>query len=243
LKDLCDLLFELSSEERVTIMRSLQDERMKLSHLAKKLDMTVTETSRQLQRLSDSLLVAKDVDGTFSPTLYGELAVSLLLNLDFISENRQYFLDHRVSNIPYGFINRLGELSSSTYEMDSVKVITHCTELLKNAEDYIWAQSYQLLPDHVPIIEDHIKNGCIFRGIFPENIDLPLPLLPNIRTRNRVELRILVTEKAAMSGFEHLTGTPHYSGFFSEDSKFIEWCKEVHQHYWERSKPATISKV
>jgi len=243
MEHLCDLLFELSSSERMNIMLSLLQERLKLSHVSQRLDMTVTEASRHLQRLSNIQLVSRDADGTFGPTPYGELAVSLLSSLDFISVNRQYFLEHIVSNLPYGFVNRLGELSSSTYEMDAVKVLAHCTEILQKAEDYIWTQSYQLLPDHVPIIEDRIKNGVNFRGIFPEYIDLPVTLLPVIRTRHHVELRILATEKEAMTGFAHLTGKPHYSAFFSEDPKFIKWCKEVHHYYWESSEMATISQV
>jgi len=173
MEHLCDLLFELSSSERMNIMLSLLQERLKLSHVSQRLDMTVTEASRHLQRLSNIQLVSKDVDGTFSPTLFGELAVSLLSGLDFISENRQYFLEHIVSNLQYGFVNRLGELSSSTYEIDTVKVLAHCTEIFKKAEDYIWVQSHLLFPDHVPIIEDRIKNGVDFRGIFPEYFDLP----------------------------------------------------------------------
>lgn len=54
MENLCGLLFELSSAERMNMLNSLRNERLKLSHLAKRLDMTVTETSRHLQRLSDS---------------------------------------------------------------------------------------------------------------------------------------------------------------------------------------------
>jgi len=150
------LLFELSSSERMNIMLSILQERLKLSHVSQRLDMTVTEASRYLQRLSNIQLVSKDVDGTFSPTLFGELVVSLLSGLDFISENRQYFLEHIVSNLQYGFVNRLGELSSSIHKIDTVKVLAHCTEIFKKAEDYIWVQSHLLFPDHVPIIEDRI---------------------------------------------------------------------------------------
>jgi predicted transcriptional regulator len=240
---LCDLFFELSNGDRMNIMLSLLQERLKLSHVSQRLDMTVTEASRHLQRLSDIQLVSKDVDGTFGPTPYGELAVSLLSSLDFISENRQYFLEHVVSNIPYEFTNRLGELSTSSFEMDAVRVLAHCYEILQDAEDYIWTQSYQILPNHVPIIVDQIKNGVIFRGIFPEVIDLHPIFLPVVRTRSHVELRILATEKEAMIGFAHLTGMPHYSAFFSEDSKFIKWSKDVHQYYWDNSEPAMISQA
>lgn len=242
MEHLCDLLFELSSGERMNIMLSLIEQRLRLSHVAQRLEMTVTEASRHLQRLSDVQLIDKEVDGTFGPTPYGELAITLLSGLDFVSVNRHYFLEHMASNLPYGFVNRLGELSSSTVEMDAVKVQARVTEMIQKAEDYIWAQTYQHLPYNVPIVENRIKNGVDFRGIFPDYIDLPVTLLPVIRTRHHIELRILATEKEAMTGFAHLTGKPQYSAFFSEDPKFIKWCKEVHHYYWESSKPATISQ-
>ncbi len=243
MEDLCDLLFELSSNERMNIMLSLLEERLKLSHVSKKLNMTVTEASRHLQRLSEVQLIDKAVDGTFGPTPYGELAITLLSSLDFISVNRQYFLEHIVFNLPYEFISRLGELSSSTFEMDAVKVLAHCYDILREAEGNIWTQSYQILPNHVSIIEDRIKSGVNFQGIYPSELEIPTTLLPVVRTRSHVELRILATEKEAMTGFAHQTGKPHYSALFSEDPKFIKWCKDVHHHYWQRSKPAILSNV
>lgn len=83
MENLCDLLFELSSAERMNMLNSLRDERLKLSHLAKRLDMTVTETSRHLQRLSDADIVARDTDGTYSLTPLGGLALQLLGSLSF----------------------------------------------------------------------------------------------------------------------------------------------------------------
>ena len=101
--DLCDLLFELSSNERMNIMLKLLQEKLRLSHISQKLDMTVTEASRHLQRLSDVQLVHKEVDGRFSPTKYGEQAIMLLSNLTFLSKNKQYFLEHDVSILPCVF--------------------------------------------------------------------------------------------------------------------------------------------
>ena len=82
---LCDLLFEVSSQERMNIMQSLLKERLKLSQISKNLDMTVSEASRHLQRLSDVQLIEKDTDGAFEPTPYGRAAVRLLAGLEFVS--------------------------------------------------------------------------------------------------------------------------------------------------------------
>jgi DNA-binding MarR family transcriptional regulator len=50
-KRLQDLLFELSSGERMTIMYELKRQESKLSSLSRKLNLTTPEASRNLRRL------------------------------------------------------------------------------------------------------------------------------------------------------------------------------------------------
>ena len=71
------LLFELSSAERINIMLELQKAKLKLSHLARKQDLTVTEASRHLQRLNEARLIRKDVDGLYGLTAFGTLGSHL----------------------------------------------------------------------------------------------------------------------------------------------------------------------
>jgi len=235
LDNLCDLLFELSSRERMNIMQILLQESLKLSHVSQRLDMTVTETSRHLQRLSDVQLVQKEVDGRFSPTKYGELAIMLLSDLKFVSDNREYFLDHDISNLPYEFSNRLGELVSSTYEIDAVMLMARVFSILEEAEEYIWAKSYQFSPNMVPLVQDKVANGVDFRGIYPRDVDIPPDLEHRVHFRDNIEIRLLVTEKEAMAGFKHRSEQPRYTGFFSKDPKFRKWCRDVFQYFWQQS--------
>jgi DNA-binding IclR family transcriptional regulator len=46
----------------MNLLEELQKQRMKLSHVSEKLDMTITEASRHLQRLTDAKLIQKDVN-------------------------------------------------------------------------------------------------------------------------------------------------------------------------------------
>jgi predicted transcriptional regulator len=112
--NLADLLFELSSEERMDILVKLNRKPMKLSHIAPELKITVAEASRHLQRLSDTGLIQKNSDGLYAVTPYGSLVLSLMPGLDFTSRNRGYFSEHLVSVIPHKFRNRIGELATGT---------------------------------------------------------------------------------------------------------------------------------
>jgi predicted transcriptional regulator len=53
-KRLDQLFYELASEDRLAILRELCSSSMKMQDIARKLDLTATEASRQLQRMSQS---------------------------------------------------------------------------------------------------------------------------------------------------------------------------------------------
>jgi predicted transcriptional regulator len=108
-------------------MSEIQKQRLKLSHISKRLDMTVTEASRHLQRLSEAKLVEKDVEGLYKLTPFGELTLSLLPSFDFISKHRDYFTTHTISHLPHEFINRIGDLLNCTFT-DDVMVAFHSVE-------------------------------------------------------------------------------------------------------------------
>jgi predicted transcriptional regulator len=243
LETTCKLLFELSSNERMNVLLGLQKQRMKLSHISKKLDMTVTEASRHLQRLSEAKLIQKDVDGSYGLSPFGTLTLSLLLGLNFVSENRQYFLEHDVSYLPSEFISRIGELSASSLGTRDIMTGFRLAEImLQEASEYIWILSDQVLTSGVPIIGEKVKSGVEFRFIFPENLVPPpgVKPVPGTQRRNlsRVEEIILMTDKEAWFGFPDLNGKIDYALFIGKDPRFHKWCRDLFQYRWEQAKPA-----
>jgi len=239
---LCKLLFELASSERMNVMLEIQKHRLKLSHISKRLDMTVTEASRHLQRLSEAKLIQKDVEGSYGLTPFGELTLSLLSGLNFVSENRQYFMEHAVSHIPYEFICRIGELSSGSLGTDIMTGFRIAEIMLQEAREYIWILSDQILTGTVPIIIDKVKGGVDFRFVFPENLVPPPGVKPapggQRRTLPKVEAVILMTEKEAIFCLPDLNGKIDYAPMIGKDPKFHKWCKDLYLYYWEKAKPA-----
>jgi predicted transcriptional regulator len=241
LENLCKLLFELSSSERMNVMLELQRQRLKLSQVSKKLDMTVTEASRHLQRLCDSMLVRKDVDGLFEVTKLGELVIQLLSAPRFILDNKQYFMEHDVSVLPYEFINRIGELSVSSLQTDIISNFAYEEKMLQAAEEFSWAMSNQVHWNAPPIITERMKRGVKLRSIIPENIVPPTGYRPasgvERRTMPSVDLRIILTDKEAMFGLPLSNGKMDYTQFLSRDPKFLRWCKDLFLYYWEKAEP------
>ena len=56
---LCDLLFELSNEDRLGILTRLHGEATNVTGLAKRLDLTLQECSRHVSRLIDTRIVSR----------------------------------------------------------------------------------------------------------------------------------------------------------------------------------------
>jgi predicted transcriptional regulator len=241
---LSKLLFELSSSERINIMSEIQKQRLKLSHISKRLDMTVTEASRHLQRLSEAKLVEKDVEGLYKLTPFGELTLSLLPSFDFISKHRDYFTTHTISHLPHEFINRIGDLLNCTFT-DDVMVAFHSVEnLIQAAQEYVWILSNQVLMSTLPFLEEAVKRGVKFRLILPKDMTpppgfKPIPAIPLIqrRTLQKVDVIIAMSEKQARVAFPTTDKSMDHIGFGSTDDRSHKWCKDLFLYYWERATP------
>jgi len=67
------------------ILSELQKENLHLNQVAKRVDMTASETLRQLQRLTEARLLDKMPDGSYRLTSYGILVLDISSPLVFIS--------------------------------------------------------------------------------------------------------------------------------------------------------------
>jgi len=227
----------------MTILQSLRKEGLNLSHIAKRLDITITEAARHLQRLTEAQIIEKGPEGRYRLTSYGELILQQLPGLRFIICNRQYFLEHDMSHLPHQFIARIGELSKSSLNRDSLASIAYAELVLKQAEEYSWSLTQQIIVSSLRTIEEKIKEGVKIRSLLPENIVMPPGFYPvngvERRTLPIIRLRVMVTDKEAMLGLPFLNGQMDYAQLISKDLMFREWCKDLFLFYWEKAKPIT----
>ena len=69
------LFYELANEDRLAILRELCDSQLKMQDVARKLDLTATEASRQLQRMSQAKLIERGPEGTYATTHFGQTTI------------------------------------------------------------------------------------------------------------------------------------------------------------------------
>lgn len=232
----------------MNVMLEIQKQRLKLSHISKKLDMTVTEMSRHLQRLGEARLIEKDVEGLYGLTPFGVLALSLLSGLGFVSRYRDYFMEYDMSRIPYDLISRTGELAEGEWGTDTFKNVYETEKMFREAQGYIWILSDQILMSAAPIVAEKVKKAVEYRIILPEGIVQhpdykPVPPSSAAGTERRilpkVEVVIVMTEKGAAFCLPNRSGRIDYTGFGGTDPKLHKWCKDLYLYYWEKAKPVT----
>ena len=238
------LFFDLASESRIGIIRELKEQNLKNNELAGKLDLTATEAFRQLQHLTEALIVQRLPDGTYTITNYGKLTLQLLQSLEFTFEHKEYFLNHDVWQLPYQFVNRIGELLKSTRCMDTIENINRAGYVFSEAEKYAWAMGEKLLESLGPAMTKPISKGVKFRFIGYESRLPNFNHVPDeathieLKTLTGVPIAIVCTEKEAEICLHSTEGRMDYAAFTGKDQMFVSWARDLFLYYWDKGKPS-----
>ena len=246
------LLFELSSTDRLDILTLLKKTPMKLSHVSKKLDFTVQETSRNITRLSEAKLISKDVNGAFHLTPYGTEALNLLSGYKFLFKNREYLTAHILTELPAQFRASLAVLEGCELVNDVMVAFRNVENMIAEAEQVIWILTNQVLASTIPYLTQAVERETKFRLIMPKdyipsNDVRELVSNPAFRKASRdkklenrfldeVNVFLCLSEKevAALS-FPNSEEKLDYIGFKSKTESVIDWTKALYTYYWEKA--------
>jgi predicted transcriptional regulator len=238
--EISKVLFELASNRRASILFEVEKKNLKMQQIAKSLDMTVTESFRHLQRLTEAKLVEKKVDGAYAITSLGNLATGILSSFNFILKNGDYFLDHNVSALPYEFVNRLGELSGGEFCADTLATLNGVRQIVFDAEKIIWAMGETVESSHVQPTKEKVSKGLDFKFIMSKELAKKFrnskeQLLVGSRYIEHVPTALLVSEKVGNIVLRRHNGGLDYIGFFGKDEKFLKWCRDLFMYYWGKA--------
>jgi predicted transcriptional regulator len=243
-KPLHMLFYELASEDRLAILRELCSSSLKMQDVARKLDLTATEASRQLQRMSQAKLVERGPEGTYNTTQLGRLLLVLSASIAFIYKHDDYFLTHDVTRIPLPFVNRLGELSQATLVADLIVDLARWEALLRSAQDHIWVMTPRAMEHLTRVSAEKLSEGLKIRSIMNEenrNSEVSLPSSKNAERKliQEVPVIMIISEKEATVSFPstRADGTADFaSAFFGSDPTFLKWANDLFLYYWEHAK-------
>jgi predicted transcriptional regulator len=213
-----------------------------LSHISRKLDFIIQETSRNVNRLLESGLITKNVDGTFNLSQYGESAYGILSEFRFLQKNKQYFDTHSTAQLPQFLIVGLSILENFQL-VDDVMIVFHDIEnMIKNAQEFVWILTDQILVSTIPYLIEGLQQGLQFRLIMPSDY-LPSEEMHKIvsnpvferASRNKtletkfldeVNMFLCFSEKEVSAlAFKTTEEKLDYRGFKTKIASEIEWKK------------------
>ncbi len=250
MKDSLDLFFELSSEDRLRILTTLQWKPLKLTELSAEIKTNNQEVSRQLARLVALDLCYRDGKGLYNLTPYAEQVIKLISGYEFLSTNRSYFKTHVAAGLPLEFQHRLGELSSCALISDVVTSLSDMQQMIGEAEEHIWSIVEQPNITNAKLTEDAVRRGVENKIIMPSNIvpsesyirylkgmgpDYPLrSARSGRRFLNKLPVSLVMSEKEApWILFPTLDDKLDYYGFKAKGGDALKWCGDVFMHYWK----------
>jgi predicted transcriptional regulator len=246
------LLFELSSVDRLDIMLLLKKTPLKLSHLSGKLDLTVQETSRNVERLAEAKLIMKDVDALFHLSPYGEETLSQLSGLRFLFKNREYFTTHTINDLPRLFESSLGLLENCEPVKDVMVAFRNVEEMISKSEEHVWILTNQILASTIPYLISALERGAEFRLTMQKDYNPTKSIRDLVNNpafakaaRNRkmdfrfvdkIPIFICLSEKEVSAlAFPNINEKLDYTGFKSERKEILEWSMGLYDFYWNKA--------
>ncbi len=238
-----ELFTELSSENRLGILQTLDKKPMIFTSLIKEVDMNSTEASRQLSRLTEAQLIEKKGDGKYYNTPFGRLVLSSISDLNFISEKSGYFLNHDTACIPLDLLRQIDALSTGEMVTGVYNILNTHEKSGGGIKSYMWYMSDDFPRHHLPYIEKKLEEGLEIRVILPK--DLCSTSFLSEKNRKQIEVKVSDEIKVSVivSDIFSMLELPGPDGkidqntaIFSYDDKFSGWCKKLFQYYWENTK-------
>ena len=251
---LYDLHFELSNEDRLSILQLLKERQEKLTRISKEIQITTQQCIRHLNRLVGAGMVTKTGEGLYRLTPFGEISLKLNRGFSFIAQNRDHFLTHTLDKLPDQFVARIGDLTDSWLTPDVMVSIGEFESIIREADDFIWVIIDQRTPSVRPLIARAVERGVKIRSlslIKRENYgraqrDLDEAderiILKSFREEQAVAgdlddsgIYLYMSEKAAFVAFPSEDGSFDYLGFSSTDTRAISLCVDMFNYYWDRA--------
>ncbi|MCZ7385440.1 MAG: DUF1724 domain-containing protein [Candidatus Methanoperedens sp.] len=236
-----ELFTELSSENRLAILKILDEKSMTFTNLIKEIDINSAEASRQLSRLTESQLIEKKGDGRYYNTLFGKLVLSSISDLNFISEKSGYFLKHDTAQVPFDLLGQIGVLSTGEIITGVYNILNTHEKLGDGVKSYMWYMSDDFPRHHLPGIEKKLDEGLEIRVILPK--DKCSASLLSEKNRKKIEAKILDDIKISVIATDSFSmlELPGQDGMidqntaiFGYDDRFRDWCKKLFQYYWTK---------
>jgi predicted transcriptional regulator len=239
-----ELMFELSHPSRLKALQILSKEPHRLTDISKVLDLTSAEISRHLGRLTDASLITKDNDGRYILTSFGGIILFELSKLNFLTDHKQFFINHDLSVIPKE-LQWLNAMSTSKMIEGTLEIMSMIEDLTKNAKNKVLFISDQPMRAVAEINLEMAKSGVEFKMIYPKGSTVPDEYHPKkkipieVRLLDDVPLSLKLNEKRGGFALPDLNGKVDYGfALMGSEPQFMRWIELLFDFYWQKAESA-----
>lgn len=245
-EDIEEHLFNLASNDRLSLLASINEKRQRLTSLAKIIEASTQECSRHLSRLSESGYIKKDSDGSFETTALGKAVLRVLPSIEFLLEHKNYFLSHELTSVPESFTERIGELAGGKLVGHFNTVLDHIKKVILEGREFVWLIADQPVVPTSTLGNAFTSKSVPVRLVIKQGIDLNalssaksvLPDKFEVVSVNDVGVAMAINEKLAGVCFPGLDGKLDFGvGFVGSGPAFRSWCGDLFEHYWKSAEP------
>ena len=255
-------MFELSNEDRLGIISLLSGGPEKLTGISRTLSISTQQCNRHLTRLHQAGLVEKDAEGLYSLTPFGKVVLRLNPTLEFLTDNRDYFITHTLDNLPEKFVVRIGELSDSELKPNVMEGLSEIEEIIEGAEEDLWVIINKRTRSVRPLVAEALRRGVRVSSIsvrsYVTELDVKREIdvddeLTVVRAEETGQAEVAdaedfgvymyASEKAVYISFPHEDGTYDYLGFVSSDPRAVGFCHDLYNYFWDRAEVLTPPEV
>jgi predicted transcriptional regulator len=222
------ILSELSSKNRLGILKVLDSAPATFTSLAKEVGLNSTEMSRQLSRLTDAELIEKKGDGKYHNTNLGKLIISYISGLDLISENSVFFNQHDTGSIPIHLRPQMGAFSSVEFAEGVYNIMNILEERDDDLSSYVWFMAPDFPRHHLSGLDKHLNEGLEIRAIITEN--LLESLEKGVEATNKIKIRTVEKVKISVVSSDGFSMVQ-----LGSDDRFRKWCDDLFQYYWDKA--------
>lgn len=237
-----------SNATRIAILKRLQEKKMRMTHLAKDMQIPIQEVHRNALKLMSTGLVQKGQDSLLTITDLGIVANTQLQSLEFMSIHRDYFKDHSLLYLPDRLLFRVAALRRCGVMHGTVPILEKIAEMYSNAK-FVKAVVPQVPLDHILKLASRAKDGMTVSYIFGRNTIVPRgrrELLSSIGWTNliarglvkrkmasKIHIGLVITNSEAGVLFPDLSGeVDSNTMFYSRDDIFLKWCRDLFDELW-----------
>lgn len=242
-KGLVQCLIEIASEKRIGILAAIAEKPLKHAQIARRLDMTGSETTRHLNRLLSAGLVTKNAGGEYEATNLAHLINAGLPFFRFMTTNREFLVSHDLSVLPQEFIERLGSLAGGTFATGTYGVVATQEKFLRTVQRRIWVVTEQMFEQVIPILRAKAAAGADVRVIRPrESFERTVPILGAVQRNYPVRLLretrifLAVLDDSAGVCFPALDGKVDMAAMILlTDPRGYRWAEDLFLVFWNQA--------